>query len=142
MAKNARSIKLDRAIEEELKIMLALGIEKAPISASTLHDRLLKKGVIKGKLSTLTSRKDMIEEYRYQQMSVSNVEDDEVKYGTVKYYKTRNQKLIARVSELNTQLSENTTALAEIIKRVESQTPIKVEDLIRHSLNPIEDVPF
>ncbi len=148
MAKNARSIKLDSAIEAELEIMVELGSEKAPISATTLHERLKAKGVIKGALSTLSTddRKKMIAESRYQQMSDSEVEEDAdgPKYGTVDYYKARNQELIAEVRELNTKLNDNTAALVEIIRRVESQTPVKVEDLIKHTLNPIpmDDIPY
>tara|TARA_R110002050_G_scaffold56887_31_gene128038 strand:+ start:5690 stop:6118 length:429 start_codon:yes stop_codon:yes gene_type:complete len=142
MAKNARSIKLNKAIEDELKIMLTLGFDKAPISATKLHERLLAKGVIKGKLSTLSSRAGMIAEYRYQQMSSNEIKEEKHVYGSKAYYKERNQKLIAEVSELNTKLNKNTTALIEIIRRVESQTPVKVEDLVRHILNPIDDVPY
>ena len=142
MAKNARSIKLDKAIEAELNIMLTLGIEKAPISAATLHERLIAKGVITGKLSTLTSRADMIAEYRFLQMSDSNIDKDDPKYGTVDYYKKRNQTLITDNSELKRQLSANTAALDIIIKTVESQSAVKVEDLIRNILMPMEDVPF
>ncbi|NQZ92048.1 MAG: hypothetical protein HRT97_06860 [Moritella sp.] len=148
MAKNARSIKLDSAIEAELNIMVDLGIENAPISATTLHGRLKAKGVLKGKLSTLSTddRKKMIAESLYQQMSDIEKDEDKdedgPKYGTVGYYKARNQKLISNVSKLNTRLSANTAALAEIIRRVESQTPVKVEDLIKHILDPMEDIPF
>lgn len=147
MAKNARSIKLDNAIEAELKIMLTLGLDKAPISATTLLNRLLAKGVVKGSLSTLSAkgRKDMIAEYRYQQLSASDISEIEEigpKYGTVDYYKERNQKLRAANSELNRQLSANTAALGEIIKNVESKSVVKVEDLVRHILNPMDDVPY
>ncbi|MCJ8350874.1 hypothetical protein [Moritella sp.] len=142
MAKNARSIKLDKAIEAELNIMQTQGIEKAPISAVTLHERLIAKGVITGKLSTLTSRADMIAEYRFLQMSDSDMDKDEPKYGTVEYYKGRNQKLIAQNSELTKQLSANTAALDIIIKTVESQSAVKIEELIRNILMPMEDVPF
>ncbi len=146
MAKNARSIKLDSAIEAELKIMVDLGIENAPISATTLHGRLKAKGVLKGKLSTLSTddRKKMIAESLYQQMSDIEKDEDEdgPKYGTVGYYKARNQKLISDVSKLKTRLRANTAALTEIIRRVESQTPVKVEDLIKHILDPMEDIPF
>jgi hypothetical protein len=147
MAKNARSIKLDNAIEAELKIMLTLGLDKAPISATTLLNRLLAKGVVKGSLSTLSAkgRKDMIAEYRYQQLSASDISEIEEigpKYGTVDYYKERNQKLRAANSELNRQLSANTAALGEIIKNVESKSVVKVEDLVRDILNPMDDVPY
>jgi len=144
MAKNARSIKLNSEIEAELEIMLTLGVEKAPISAATLYARLIAKGVLQGAISTLTSRKDMIAEYAFQQMAASGIEiESKPKYGTVEYYKARNQTLIAEVSELKRQLSEQTAAVAEIIRRVESQTPIKVEDLILPIvIKPMDDVPY
>jgi hypothetical protein len=141
MAKNARSIKLDSEIEAELKIMLTLGVEKAPISAVTLHARLIAKGVLQGAISTLTSRKDIIAEYAFQQMAESGLES-KANYGTVEYYKARNQTLIAEVSELNRKLSEQTAAVAEIIRRVESQTPVKVEDLIKQILDPMDDIDY
>lgn len=140
--KNARSIKLDNAIEAELKIMLTLGLDKAPISATTLHERLLAKGIIKGAISTLTTRSDMIDEYSFQQRAARDIAKDEPKYGTVEYYKARNQKLIADNSEINRQLSANTAALDAIIKNVESKSAVKVEDLVREILNPMEDIPY
>ncbi|MBL4761459.1 MAG: hypothetical protein JKY93_02015 [Gammaproteobacteria bacterium] len=140
--KNARSIKLDNAIEAELKIMLTLGLDKAPISATTLHERLLAKRIIKGAISTLTPRSDMIDEYSFQQRAAHDIAKDEPKYGTVEYYKARNQKLIADNSELNRQLSANTAALDAIIKNVESKSAVKVEDLVRQILNPMEDIPY
>jgi hypothetical protein len=147
MAKNARSIKLDKAIEAELKIMLTLGVEKAPISPTTLLARLKAKEITSGGLSTLTAknRKDMIAEYRYQQMSNSDINASEVKhkYGTVEYYKARNQTLIAEVSELNSKLSKNTAALVAIIKMVESTTPLKVESLIKgQDEDLMDDIPY
>jgi len=139
--KNSRSIKLDNAIEAELKIMLTLGLDKAPISATTLHERLLDKRIIKGKISTLTARSGMIDEYKFQQRAAHDIAKDEPKYGTVEYYKARNQTLIADNSELKSQLSANTAALEAIIKNVESKSAVKVEDLVRDILDPMEDVP-
>lgn len=140
--KNARSIKLDNAIEAELKIMSTLGLDKAPISAATLYKRLIAKEIIKGAISTLTPRSDMIDEYSFQQRAAHDIAKDEPKYGTVEYYKARNQKLTAENSELNRRLSANTAALDAIIKNVESQSAVKVEDLVRQILDPMEDVPF
>lgn len=137
--KNARSIKLDNDIEAELKIMLTLGLDKAPISATTLHERLLDKRIIKGAISTLTTRSGMIDEYIFQQRSAHDIAKDDPKYGTVGYFKARNQTLIADNSELNRQLSANTAALEAIIKNVESKSAVKVEDLVRRILNPKED---
>jgi hypothetical protein len=140
--KNERSINLDNAIEAELKIMLTLGLDKAPISAATLYIRLIAKEIIKGAISTLTPRSDMIKEYSFQQRSAHDIAKDEPNYGTVEYYKARNQKLIANNSELNRQLSSNTAALDAIIKSVESKSAVKVEDLVRVILNPMEDIPY
>jgi hypothetical protein len=140
--KNARSIKLDNAIEDELKIMLTLGLDKAPITASTLYKRLIAKEVIKGAISTLTPRSKLIDEYSFQQKEAHGIAKDEPKYGTVEYYKARNQKLIADNSELKRRLSANVAALDAIIKNVESKSAVKVEDLVGEILNPMEELPF
>jgi hypothetical protein len=140
--KNARSINLDNAIKAELKIMLTLGLDKAPISAATLYKRLIAKEIIKGAISTLTPRSDMIDEYSFQQRAAHDIAKDEPKYGTVEYFKARNQTLIADNSELNRQLSANTAALEAIIKNVESKSAVKIEDLVRVILNPMEDIPY
>ena len=84
----------------------------------------------------------MINEYSYQQREAHDIAKDEPKYGTVEYYKARNQKLIADNSELKRQLSANTAALEAIIKSVESRSAVKVEDLIGEILNPKEELPF
>lgn len=149
MAKNSRSIALDRAIEEELKAMLAQGIAEAPISATTLHERLIVKGVVKGGVSTLSKpdRIEMIKRYKSNQATASGVDKSKYTYGSLGYYKERNQKIYTELSKRKAQLSYNTQVLVAIINRVESQTVVKVEDLLAPYLahddfDPFEDISF
>ncbi|TBT68756.1 hypothetical protein D5E73_03555, partial [Vibrio parahaemolyticus] len=58
---------LDAYIKAELQAMLREGLEKSPIQPSTLHARLKAKGIIKGGVSTLTTRRDIINEYKLRQ---------------------------------------------------------------------------
>lgn len=157
MAKNARSIKLNKAMKEELQIMVDLGLESAPISAASLHARMKTKGIVKGQQSVFSTpeRKQIIEEYFKQQ--ITNAEgseseeiiesDSKSKYGSNAYLKERNQRLTAELDRKRAQLSRNTTMLVSIINRVEAVTAIRPEDLISQYLkasdfDPDEDVPF
>lgn len=45
--------------------MVQEGLEKSPIQPSTLHARLKAKGIVKGGISTLTSRKIIINNYSF-----------------------------------------------------------------------------
>ena len=133
MAKNTRSIALDNAIETELKMMLELGLTEAPISAKTLHSRLKSKGIINGQLSTLSKpdRIELIQKYKAKQIEKSGIDEVvEYTYGSVNYYKAQNKKLRVELAVNKSQLSGYTANLIEIINRVESQTPVKVEDLL------------
>lgn len=64
---------LDAYIKAELQAMVQEGLEKSPIQPSTLHARLKAKGIVKGGISTLTSRKIIINNYRLRQHN--NYED-------------------------------------------------------------------
>ncbi|WP_338928777.1 hypothetical protein [Escherichia coli] len=64
---------LDSYIKAELQAMVQEGLEKSPIQPSTLHARLKAKGIVKGGISTLTSRKIIINNYRLRQHN--NYED-------------------------------------------------------------------
>jgi len=130
--KNNRSIKLDKIIEDELKIMVDLGIDYAPISQANLFKRLVDKKIIssKGTLSK-TERNNLIEKYKTIQKNNHGVKDEETKYGSTEYYKRQNQKLQEEINQTNKSLSNNTSIIVEVIKRIESQTPVKVEDLLQ-----------
>jgi len=133
MAKNARSIALDSAIKAELEVMLELGVAKAPISAKTLLSRLKEKGIIKGRLSTLSKpdRREMIALYRAKQLENSGItEPADYTYGSVNYYKQMNQQLRDELNVKKEQLSKCTENIVTIINIVESQTVLKVEDLL------------
>lgn len=72
---------LTAVMQAELEKMLAEGFSKSPITASTLHARLTKKGLIKGSLSTFstTQRKLLIEEYRKKQISQADLDEEKRK---------------------------------------------------------------
>jgi len=133
MAKNVRSIALDNAIETELKMMLKLGLTEAPISAKTLHSRLKSKGIINGGLSTLSKpdRKELIHKYKAKQIEESGFDEViENTYGSMNYFKAQNKKLRVELEVNKSQLSGYTANVIEIINRVESQSTVKVEDLL------------
>lgn len=139
MAKNKRSIALDEEMEKELKVMVVLGLKLAPIMASTLHERMKDKCIVKGKVSTFSpsDRVTLIEKYRLIQLGQADIEDTEEKanYGTVAYYKSRNQKLNAALDDKKSQLSKNVGLLAAFVQHVESTTPIKIEELLYPELS-------
>lgn len=125
---------LDAAIENELQLMLVEGFDKSPISPTSLHDRLLEKGVIKGGLSTLTPRKELIEKYTLKQIEPLKLKPkDQQRYVN---HKTRealigkNGQLQEEIQQLERQLSENTNSLIEIIKEVRVKTTIHIDHLL------------
>ena len=59
---------LNEAIESELRAMVREGYQLSPISNKSLHIRLKEKGIITGAVSTLTSRRDIIEHYKKMQL--------------------------------------------------------------------------
>src|SRR5690606_34383273 len=65
--------KLTQAIEHELMLMLASGYEEAPITPASLHKRLVAKAIIKGKLSSLSSRRPLIDRYANLQMERAGI---------------------------------------------------------------------
>ncbi|WP_413519493.1 hypothetical protein, partial [Psychrobacter glacincola] len=111
---------LDKALENELKEMVQEGIEKAPISNSALHQRLIAKGYVKGGLSTLSTkeRKALIQKYITEQLLPLNLNEKEEQLYVNK--KTRqalldtNKGLKERIAELEDELNQNTVTLVEI----------------------------
>lgn len=112
---------LDKALENELKEMVQEGIEKAPISNSALHQRLIAKGYVKGGLSTLSTkeRKALIQKYITEQLLPLNLNEKEEQLYVNK--KTRqalldtNKGLKERIAELEDELNQNTVTLVEIM---------------------------
>jgi hypothetical protein len=128
--------KLDIQVEDELLLMLAEGYDKAPISASTVHKRLLAKGVVNGAISTLSTptRKHLISIYREQQLEQAD-KSDVFKGFTIKG-KT-NEALRSRIKELKAQkelaekqLNTNTEVLLKIVREVKNKTPIRIDHLL------------
>ena len=71
---------LDMYIENELLAMEREGLEKAPIKAITVYARLKAKGIISGKVSTLSTpaRKELIKKYQQRQHNQSDLTKEEV----------------------------------------------------------------
>ena len=131
-----RGSELNEAIENELKEMVQEGIEKAPISNTALHQRLVAKGYVKGALSTLSTkeRKTLIHKYTTEQLLPLNLKEKEEQLYVNK--KTRqalldtNKGLKERITELENELNQNTAILVEIINQVKLRTNIELDDLL------------
>lgn len=127
---------LNEALENELKDMVQKGIEKAPISNTALHKRLIDKGHIKGGLSTLSTkeRKALIQKYTTEQLLPLNLNEKEEQLYVNK--KTRqalldtNKGLKERITELECELNQNTAVLIEIINQVKLRTNLELDDLL------------
>lgn len=131
-----RGNELNEALENELKDMVQEGIEKAPISNTALHKRLIAKGHIKGGLSTLSTpgRKALIQKYTTEQLLPLNLNEKEEQLYVNK--KTRqalldtNKGLKERITELEDELNQNTVTLIEIINQVKLKTNLELDDLL------------
>lgn len=131
-----RGSELNEAIENELKEMVQEGIEKAPISNTTLHQRLVAKGYVKGGLSTLSTkeRKALIQKYTTEQLLPLNLNEKEEQLYVNK--KTRqalldtNKGLKERITELENELNQNTAILIEIINQIKLRTNLELDDLL------------
>ena len=131
-----RGNELNEALENELKDMVQEGIEKAPISNTALHKRLIAKGYIKGGLSTLSTkeRKALIQKYTTEQLLPLNLNEKEEQLYVNK--KTRqalldtNKGLKERIAELEDELNQNTVTLVEIINQVKLKTNLELDDLL------------
>lgn len=134
---------LDAYIKAELQAMVREGLEKSPIQASTLHARLKAKGIIKGGISTLSSRRDIINEYKLHQHN--NHEDGKreftteekamlVKGRTGAAYISKADRLDRELKDFKTRYERNIIAVADMIEYVDNATPIKVEDIFANDL--------
>ncbi len=120
-----RGKKLDEAICEECEMMIREGFNRAPISNKTVYDRLLEKGVIAGKLSTLSTRKEMIAEFaKRQQETVGGNYGKSLKDNNNKSKSDlikRNAELRDEIEHTKAQLRENTDALINIVRTIQSE---------------------
>ncbi|HIF9530853.1 hypothetical protein [Photobacterium damselae] len=134
---------LDAYIEAELQAMVREGLEKSPIQASTLHARLKAKGIIKGGLSTLSSRRDIINKYKLRQ---HNNHDDGKRELTADEkamlaqgrtgaaYISKADRLDNELQDYKERYERNILAVTDIIEYVDSQTAIRVEDMLADHL--------
>lgn len=131
-----RGKELDEAIESELKLMLNEGIEKSPISNTALYNRLIAKGVIRGKLSTLSSpeRKKLIQKYIQEQLLPLDLNTKEQQ----QYVNNRTREALIQknldqkneIAELKSDLNKNSAALVEMINIVKLKTNVQVDELL------------
>jgi len=129
-----RGTKLDEAIESELQLMLDEGYDKSPITHKNLYDRLKNKGYIKGKVSTLSSRKELISKYMKEQIESNGFTEREKQiYVTGKSNKAlleKNKRLEKRVQELECLMDANTEMLMNIIQEVKLRGKLDVDILL------------
>lgn len=127
---------LDEAIENELQLMLVEGYDKSPISHKSLFERLVKKGYISGGLSTLSTpnRKKIIGNYIASQISTLNLKTKDqqlfVNKKTRQALTNTNKDLRTEMSELESQLHQNTETLIDIIEEVKLRTNLKIDHLL------------
>ncbi|MFS1998817.1 hypothetical protein [Vibrio breoganii] len=131
---------LDQYIQNELLMMVREGLEKSPITASTVHARLVTRGLIKGGLSTLSTapRKKMIEDARQRQHNTSEFTDEEhenfAKGRVSKAYVQKADRYKEELNEFKKKYERNVLAVADIVHYVDTVTPLKVEQLLAEDL--------
>lgn len=134
--------KLNEAIEKELKQMVDDGIEKSPISNSSLHKRLKDKGFIEGGLSTLSTdkRKALINKYKAEQILSLNLNEKEqqqyINRKTRKALLDKNKALKERIDELEHKLNQNTAILIAVINQIKLKTDLEIDDFLAPHLIP------
>ncbi|MDH5928009.1 hypothetical protein CWO07_25200 [Vibrio splendidus] len=130
-------------IKAELQSMVREGLVKSPIQPSTLHARLRAKGIIRGGISTLTSRKDIINEYKLRQHN--NHQDGKreltvkekamlVKGRTGATYISIADRLDSELKDFMDRYERNILVVSDIIEYVDLQSAINVEDLLSDDL--------
>lgn len=127
--------KLTQAIERELMLMLASGYEEALITPAALHKRLVAKTIIKGKLSSLSSRRPLIDRYANLQMEraglKSSREKNKEKRGRTRAgYKQRYEDRQAEIKALKSKLDGNMSTIIDLVRHIESASPVPVEKLL------------
>lgn len=127
--------KLTQAIEHELMLMLASGYEEAPITPAALHKRLVAKAIIKGKLSSLSSRRPLIDRYANLQMERSGIKSarnkNSAKQGRTRAgYKQRYEESQLEIRALKSKLDGNISTIIDLVRHLESTSPVPVEKLL------------
>ncbi|EHR6175852.1 hypothetical protein RV040_000800 [Vibrio alginolyticus] len=138
-----RGKELDNYIKAELQAMVREGLEASPIQPSTLHVRLKAKGIVKGGLSTLSSRTSIINEYKVRQHinhehNKSEFTPDEqamlAQGRTGAAYIKKAERLDNELKKSRAKYERNILAITDIIEYVNNSTPIKVEDFFSGDL--------
>lgn len=123
---------LDAYIKAELQAMVQEGLE--------IQGQIQ---IVKGGISTLTSRKIIINNYRLRQHN--NYEDGKRELTTDEKaklamgrtgaaYISKANRLDAEIIALKAKYERNVLALADIIEYIDNATPIKVEDMLADDL--------
>lgn len=124
MHKKLSGEELDNAIEAELRAMVREGYNTSPITNKSLHLRLKEKGIVSGAISTLTSRKNIIEHYKKMQLDeVGGAFGDSARSGATKSRAElikANAKLRVQVEEAQVMVAQNTMVLIEVIQAVKA----------------------
>ncbi|ABZ76749.1 conserved hypothetical protein [Shewanella halifaxensis HAW-EB4] len=112
---------LDTEIERELITMVAEGYDRSPITPTDVHRRLVNKGIVQGKLSTLSTstRKELIEVYRNKQFDdVGGAYASSLRKGSTQSKAaiiSKNAQLTEQVKQAQEQLAMNTKVLLSIV---------------------------
>ncbi|NYT73783.1 hypothetical protein HZU72_15310 [Halomonas sp. QX-2] len=127
--------KLTQAIERELMLMLASGYDESPITPVALHRRLITKGTIKGKLSSLSSRRQLIDRYANLQMERAGfktcIEKENSRSARTRSgYKQRYEEAQTEISTLKRKLDGNISTIINLVRYIETTSPIPVESLL------------
>lgn len=129
-----RGQELDKAIESELQLMLDEGYDISPITHKNLYNRLKDKGYIRGKVSTLSSRKELISRYMTEQIeSHGFTEREKQVYVNGKSNKAlleKNKRLERRIQELECLLDANTETLMNIIQEIKLRGEVDIDILL------------
>ncbi|MCG9542304.1 hypothetical protein L1D37_00770 [Vibrio sp. Isolate33] len=134
---------LSAYIKAELQAMVLEGLDKSPIQASTLHARLKAKGIIKGGISTLSSRRELVEEYKLRQhnnhengkrLLTAEEKDMLAKGRTGAAYISKADRLEEELKDYKVRYERNILSVMDIIQYVDNATAIKVEDMLAGEL--------
>ena len=140
---------LNEAIESELRAMVREGYHVSPISNKALHLRLKEKGVITGAISTLTSRKSIIEHYKKMQLDeIGGTFGKSARSGATKSRAElikSNASLRIQVEEAKNMVTQNTNVLIDIVQAIKAEglhknierflSPFLIRELQNHEKN-------
>ncbi len=124
MQKKLTGEDLNNAIEAELRAMVREGYNTSPITNKALHQRLKEKGILSGAISTLTSRKNIIEHYKKMQLDeVGGAFGESARSGATKSRSElikANANLRVQVEEAKSMVAKNTAVLIDVIQEIKA----------------------